>query len=383
MLRQTFTITSLLLASLVAFAQQTIRMEIASLPSYHNGNDEIYVAGSFNGWNPQNNAYKFTHTPDGNYTLELKMQPGMYEYKLTRGSWSKAECAAGGADIQNRFLKVEGDQIVNLQIAAWKDYYPPLSKISTASKQVKIIDTAFYIPQLQRTRRIWIYLPQDYTVSAKRYPVLYLHDGQNLFDNATSYSGEWGVDECLDSLKGKSCIVVGIDNGGLKRLNEYCPYDFDLKGIAANYSSNKGEGKLYTDFLVKTVKPYIDRQYRTLKNKGNTFVAGSSMGGLISLYAILRYPKVFGGAGVFSPAIWVGPAINDEIRKRGKGLRSKIYFMAGDQESESMVPDMVKAFNLLRKYSRTRMSMAIRAGAGHNENTWRKELPAFFNWLIE
>ena len=91
-------------------------------------------------------------------------------------------------------------------------------------------------------------------------------------------------------------IVVAIDHGGTKRINEYCPYDMEGFG--------KGEGDQYLQFLVKTLKPYIDKNYRTKKDKENTYIAGSSMGGLISMYAVLKYPYVFGGAGVFSPAFW-------------------------------------------------------------------------------
>lgn len=121
-----------------------------------------------------------------------------------------------------------------------------------------------------------------------------MQDGQNLFDDATSYAGEWGIDEHLDSLFSsgkKEAIIVGIDNGLSKRMTEYNPYSFQQFG--------KGEGNEYVDFLVKNLKPFIDKKYRTLKNKQNTFIAGSSMGGLISLYAALKYPKIFVGAGIF------------------------------------------------------------------------------------
>jgi predicted alpha/beta superfamily hydrolase len=194
----------------------------------------------------------------------------------------------------------------------------------TVSKNVTVIDTAFFIPQLKRTRRVWIYLPESYNASRlKKYPVLYMHDGQNVFDEATSFAGEWGVDEALDSLteKTKECIVVAVDNGGDKRMNEYNPYDHKKFG--------KGEGDKYVDFLVKTLKPFIDKKYRTLKDRPNTFIAGSSMGGLISLYAVLKYPKIFGGAGVFSPAFWVAPALYNEIKKKTGAVNAKVYFMAG------------------------------------------------------
>jgi predicted alpha/beta superfamily hydrolase len=208
-----------------------------------------------------------------------------------------------------------------------------------------------------------------------------MHDGQNVFDDATSFSGEWGVDEAIDTLglKTKECIVVGIDNGGSKRLNEYSPYDFSLQGG----QKGNGEGDMYIQFLVKTLKPHIDKKYRTLKDKKNTFTAGSSMGGLISMYAALKYPKVFGGAGVFSPAFWVGPKIFDDIKAKGKKVNAKIYFYAGDDEGESMVPMTIRAFNEMHRVSKSKMSAVIRAGGKHNEPRWRVEFPLFYEWLMK
>jgi predicted alpha/beta superfamily hydrolase len=208
-----------------------------------------------------------------------------------------------------------------------------------------------------------------------RFPVLYMHDGQNVFDDATSYSGEWGVDETLDSIMAKTCIVVAIDHGGTKRMNEYNPYDTDRFG--------KGEGNQYVDFIVKTLKPFIDKKYRTKKDKDNTFIAGSSMGGLISLYAVLKYPKVFGGAGVFSPAFWVtGNKIYEDIKKKGKKVNSAIYFYAGKQEGEMMVPDMLKAFGTITAVSKSTIKTVIRDEGKHNEATWQKEFREAYLWML-
>ena len=382
-------ITYFLIASLISLSlasQQKIRIEINSLPVNEPANSSIFIAGSFNSWNPQNKDYQFQKNEKG-YFLEVSLNAGSYEYKITRGGWDKVECSKEGKDMGNRAMKVVANENIEISIEGWKDLFaiPSQAKKSTANKNVRIIDTAFFIPQLSRTRRVWIYLPSSYSSSTKKYPVLYMHDGQNVFDDATSFSGEWGVDEAIDTLglKYKECIVVGIDNGGNKRLNEYCPYDFDLKGIAASNSSNKGEGSLYVDFLVKALKPFIDKKYRTLKDSKNTFTAGSSMGGLISMYAVLKYPKVFGGAGVFSPAFWVGPKIFDDIKEKGKKVNAKIYFYAGDAEGETMVPMTIRAFNEMHRVSKSKMAEVIRAGGKHNEPRWRIEFPLFYEWLMK
>jgi predicted alpha/beta superfamily hydrolase len=210
-----------------------------------------------------------------------------------------------------------------------------------------------------------------------------MHDGQNLFDDATSYSGEWGVDDYLDSLgmNANDCIVVAVDNGGLRRMNEYSPYDFDLGTRGASPHTNKGEGNEYVDFLVKTLKPYIDKNYRTAKNKANTAIAGSSMGGLISLYAVLKYPRVFGAAGIFSPAFWIAPQIFADINTKGKKVHARIYFYAGKLEGENMVPDMLRAYEGLSKVSRSKLQAVIRDDGKHNEATWRREFPLFYEWI--
>lgn len=353
-------------------AQSTVRFEIKSLPGYWVGDNNLYVAGSFNNWNPQNENYKFSRI-DNKTFVELKLAPGKYEYKITRGSWDKVECTKEGRSVVNRTLIVEGNTTVELTVAGWQDSFAPQKAVSSASRNVRIIETAFFVPQLNRTRRIWIYLPDNYDNSRIKYPVLYLHDGQNVFEDSTSFSGEWAVDEFLDTTSKKNCIVVAIDNGGDKRMNEYNPYD--------NARFGKGEGDAYVDFIVKTVRPYINKNYRTLKCGEKTFIAGSSMGGLISMYAVLKYPKLFGGAGVFSPSFWISPEIYNYIQAQGQKVKSRIYFYAGKEEGESMVPDMLRAFERMATVSKAKMTTVIRDDGKHNEATWRKEFPLFYNWI--
>jgi predicted alpha/beta superfamily hydrolase len=371
--------------SIFSIAQHTVRFEIKSLPANHPPAAAIYLAGSFNGWNPQHDQFKFSQDDKGNYFFEIKLDAGNYEYKITRGGWDKVECKKSGAGIANRQLKVETNATVLLDIEEWQDRFKAAPVKSSAGKQVKVIDTAFFIPQLNRVRRVWLYLPEDYYESKRRWPVLYMHDGQNVFDDATSFSGEWGVDEFLDTTSLRSCIVVAIDNGQAKRLNEYSPYDFSPKnlGLSQKDTFSKGEGGMYVDFIVNTLKPFIDRNYRTLRKRDNTFIAGSSMGGLISMYALLKYPKKFGGAGVFSPAFWVTPSIFDEIRSRGKKVKAKIYFYAGKQEGETMVPLTMKAFETMSAISKSKMTTVIRDEGRHNEARWRVEFPLFYAWMMQ
>lgn len=355
-------------------AQHKVHFFIHSLPEGNKQADSIYLAGNFNGWNPKNEITRFSKDQKGNYFLSVELPAGMYEYKITRGGWDKAECKKGGENIGNRFLKLESDSTITIEIEAWQDQAAVKAKKSTASSNVHILTTSFYIPKLKRTRRVWVYLPSDYATSKQRYPVLYMHDGQNVFEDTSAYSGEWGVDEYLDSTKARKSIVVAIDHGGDKRLNEYSPYDMDKYG--------KGEGKQYVDFVVKKLKKYIDRKYRTFRDREHTFIAGSSMGGLISMYTVLKYPKVFGRAGIFSPAFWIAPDIYNEIRSKGSKVKGRLFFYAGKKEGETMVPFMIKAFGELAAVSHSQLESVIRDEGKHNEATWRKEFPLFYEWIF-
>jgi len=151
---------------------------------------------------------------------------------------------------------------------------------STASRQVSTF--TIDAPQLQSTKKIWVYLPKNYEATAKEYPVIYMHDAQNLFDSKTSFVGEWNIDESLDSLNAQ-VIVIGIEHGNDKRIDELTPYK--------NAKYGGGNADAYVDFIVKTLKPEVDKKYRTKTNPKNTAIMGSSLGGLVSYYAALKYPK--------------------------------------------------------------------------------------------
>lgn len=357
---------------LSAYSQYKVTFRLKNLPSYHGAGSPVFVAGSFNSWKPDSTTFRFS-----NQSLTIRLPKGSYEYKFTQGSWQTGETEPNGAGIENRKLVVNGDTTILVDIAGWADHFPQPQKRSTVTENVHIIDTAFFMPQLNRYRRIWVYLPPGYASSHKKYPVLYMHDGQNIFDDSTSYSGEWGVDETLDTLgpQTKECIVVAIDHGGDKRINEYSPFDMEKWG--------KGEGDQYVDFLVKTVKPYIRKKYRTKRCRKHQFIAGSSMGGLISFYAMLKYPKEFGGAGVFSPAFWIVPQLKEVIPSKAKAVRGKIYFYAGKAESEGMVPDLLAVFMQMSKNSKAKMTTVIRTEGAHNEAHWRQEFPLFYKWLMK
>ena len=375
-----------LLGATPAGAQLTIRLRV---PPGTPPNAAVYVAGSFNGWNPASPAYRLRAEEGGRYTLTLPQDVrGPVEFKFTLGSWESVELDSAGAGVPNRQLVVpeNGAATYTAAVGRWQDPANVPKRAPTASSSVSVLDTAFAIPQLGRTRRVWIYLPPDYAASDRRYPVLYMHDGQNIFDAATSFAGEWGVDETLDSLHAAGdagVIVVAVDNGGQRRLDEYSPWRNARLSMG-------GEGDAYVDFLTHTLKPYVDRRFRTRPGREDTGIAGSSMGGLISLYAALRHPDVFGRAGVFSPAFWFA---GDSMYTYARAARppregTRFYFVTGGREGdrpEVYTRDhqrMVETLAAAGFRAGTEVAAFIRDEGTHSEDFWRREFPAAYRWLF-
>jgi predicted alpha/beta superfamily hydrolase len=363
----------LLLSHFVIFAQFSVTIQLQSRPALHRS-DPIFIAGNFNGWNPGLSGYDFRVSADSTVVVKLNgIAAGLLEYKITRGSWASVECRATGAAISNRIAQISSDTTLIVEVAAWADDIPGRPPVSTRSKNVFVLDTALFMPQLNRSRRIWVYLPENYAFNNKRYPVLYMHDGQNLFDALTSSFGEWGVDEMMDTMKlRKQCIIVGIDHGDSKRLTEYNPYKSRF---------GDGEGDAYIDFLVQTLKPLIDQRFRTKTDVANTSIAGSSMGGLISLYALLKYPTVFGNAGVFSPAFWIAPDLKKKIEAISV-FKSAVYFVCGELEGDQMTKDMQQTYQLLKQKGLKRTQYKQVKDGQHNERFWQHEMDEFYEWLF-
>ncbi len=236
--------------------------------------------------------------------------------------------------------------------------------------------TQLLITELHVKRRIWVYLPNGYDISNKHYPVLYMQDGQNLFEAKTSYSGEWEIDEYLDSID-FSGIVIGIDNGGEKRMNEYNPNN--------TASHGKGLGKEYLQRVVDILKPYVDAHFRTFSDAKNTAIAGSSMGGLISFYAGLYHPSVFGAVGVFSPSFWLVPNLEEQVSSlAGKPhQQQRYYFYGGGRESANLLSSMESVGEVLKEKSACDITFRIAEKGTHSESSWRKMFPGFYEWLMK
>ncbi len=249
-----------------------------------------------------------------------------------------------------------------------------MQKTMHSAVNVEVIDECFYMPQLDRCRRIWLYKPGGYYRTNKRYRVVYMHDGQNLFDVATAFGEEWGIDETLNSLAGE-CMIVGIDNSE-HRMTEYNFHDHEKFG--------KGEGRKYIEFLIKTLKPVIDLNFRTKPDRRNTHIAGSSMGGLISLYGAMYFPKIFGGAGIFSPSLWAVPGAADELRKVAKANKrypQRFYIYGGGKEGGNLVTRIESIAAVLKDFPRFAVEVEIDPEGQHTEYYWRNKFADYYKWL--
>jgi len=238
---------------------------------------------------------------------------------------------------------------------------------------------SFAAPQLDNQRDILVYLPPGYDEGMERYPVVYMHDGQNLFDEATSFSGEWRVDETMQALakEGVEAIVVGVPNIGERRIDEYSPF------VDAEHGG--GQGEAYIAFLADTLKPHIDRSFRTRPEADQTVIMGSSLGGLISLYGLLQRPEIFGRAGAISPALWLAEgAIFAWVEERAGEAAGRLYLDVGTDEGEATVADARRMADLLAAhgYDEARLRFHEEEGGEHHEAAWAERFHDAMRWLL-
>ncbi|MCW5922941.1 MAG: hypothetical protein KIS77_11390 [Saprospiraceae bacterium] len=263
-------------------------------------------------------------------------------------------------------------------------------------------------------RNVDVWLPDGYDAN-KKYAVLYMHDGQMLFDSTTTWNKqEWGVDETVGQLiaekKIRDCIVVGIWNNGKKRHSEYFPQKpfeslsqpqrdslmQEARSVSNDLFADKIQSDNYLRFLVAELKPFIDSHFSTKKDRKNTFVAGSSMGGLISLYAICEYPEVFGGAACISthwPGIFrtennpVPDAFLQYMKNRLPSPRKhNIYFDCGTVGLDAMYPPLQKQADEImgaKGFSSKNWLTRLFEGDDHSERAWQRRFDVPLVFLLK
>jgi predicted alpha/beta superfamily hydrolase len=232
---------------------------------------------------------------------------------------------------------------------------------------------------LGNSRNILVYLPPNYEKGDRRYPVIYMQDGQNLFDPATSFAGDWGLLDGLDSMARRASvpIVVAIPNMGEERIAEYSPF--------VDSEAGGGKAEDYLDFLLDTLKPRIDREFRTLPERAATGIGGSSMGGLLSLYGFFARPDAFGFCAGLSPSLWFADRAIFPFVEAAPFTPGRIYLDIGTEEGSASLINARRMRELLlaRGY---REGIDVRwvedAGAGHNEAAWGRRFTAAIPFLL-
>jgi predicted alpha/beta superfamily hydrolase len=261
---------------------------------------------------------------------------------------------------------------MDLERVAWQDYLDTIGDRPHSVVGALRILPEVWSPQLENKRDVLVYLPPSYHQSERRYPVIYMHDGQNLFDRGTGFAGqEWEADETMERLSGEGleAILVGINNTP-NRIQEYNPFP----------NVRHGSGAAYLAFITDTIKPMIDRDFRTLPDREHTGIMGSSMGGLISLYGFFQRPDVFGFAGVMSPSVWLGHgAIYDYLHER-PFVEGKIYLDNGTRENSARKLNAV----LIEKGYKSceTLKYVVEQDAEHNEASWARRLPDALRFLL-
>ncbi len=343
----------------------TFRIETPTLSD----SNKVYIAGNteeIGSWNPGKVALEKISNKLWQKTLRFT-QGTIIEYKFTKGNWQTEALKDDATVPPNSVLKVEHDTTINVAINNWRDKFN-FKVAGQITGKVEYYKN-FVIDGL-KPRDIIIWLPHDYEKETnKRYPVLYMHDAQNIFDPRTSSTFiDWQVDETADSLIRKGeiepIIIVGVNNTD-DRSTEY---------------SDTPLGHLYMKFIVEKVKPFVDSKYRTLTEAKNTAVAGSSMGGLISMMCAWEHPEVFSKAACFSPAFKIGNInyVKNILEYSGKKKELTLYIDNGGIDLDArLLPGVNEMVNALEKKGFLRdedLFVYIDKAATHNESAWAKRV---------
>ncbi|MFT4032123.1 MAG: alpha/beta hydrolase-fold protein [Siphonobacter sp.] len=329
----------------------------------------VYVTGTFANWLPDLPEFRMRQTRKGTYELTLPNWVHLpFEYKYTRGSWQTAELTVNGENAPNRtMLRLRATDFV----PHWQD-----NGVAIAQELMPdvIVWPSFSMRPFRRKRRVSILLPAGYAQGNQRYPVMYFQDAQNLYGGGSIY-GDWALDRkmAIRAMQNRTpFIAVCIDHGDSFRSREYNPYE--------NRWLGKAEGHLYLRFLTETLKPRIDREFRTLPDRLHTGIGGSSMGGLISLAGLFYQANRFGKGLVFSPSLWVSRQLYADASQSSPPFPTQLYLYAGGQESQGMDAAAKRMATVLkaRPYD---VLFSTNPQGQHSEATWSKELPKALAWL--
>lgn len=385
-----------------AQASRRVMVDLAvAVPSDTPKDQIIYLSGSspsLGNWDAA--GVPMEHKSDGKWHASVEVRNGIaYSYKITRGTWGTVETDAQGNALPDRSLEVPDTQTVNVTVADWVDHGQSVPGRVTTTGDIRLLKK-FHSKILGNERTLVLYLPPGYDQNtASRYPVIYMQDGQNLFDESTSFAGvEWQMDEAAQKLIGTGetppFIIVGIYNTP-DRTSEFTPPSMAVNGKATDGSTARGDQ--YGRFVIEEVKPYIDQTYRTQADRAHTFIGGAALGGLISLSIIQTHTDIFSGVIALSP--WLRQANHKLLPDwigNGQWLKGeRFYITMGDDPADSgrnypggaaaALADGNELATALRSAGlQPDKDFVYREipGGKHDEASWQKEIGPALQWLF-
>ncbi|ADV67630.1 esterase [Deinococcus maricopensis DSM 21211] len=329
-------------------------------------------------WQDRADGWQMTPTPGG-WTLTRPVPLGtLLEFKVRRDDGVEEGDVHGGRALAHQHV-VTGDATVPFEVTGWQNGQ---GGARPSTRPARTVAFTLWSPELHEDREVLVHLPPSYPAGGP-YPVLYLHDGQNMFDEATAFSGvTWRADRAADTLArgGREVILVAVPCGP-RRSQLYTPFRSRVNAYAPLADA-------YLAFLTGTLKAHVDRTYRTRPERPFTGVAGSSFGGLISLYAAFTHADTYGAAGVFSPSLWVGDhEVWPWLATRARGA-DRVYVDMGTHEGDDVDASrmlvrhaLALADTLSDKGSRVRAQVG--EGHWHDEVAWAERFPAFLRFFLE
>lgn len=382
-----------LILGLILLTSFNLDAQVSYTVTVPSGTKDCFISGEMNGWVP----HEMTKVSDTQYTIQIDGTSTVQQYKYCSGPSliNYVEKNSNGYNITNRTY--QSNDVVQRWTAVWTPGAATAIAVGSGT-----VNSYFFRSKLVDSRNIEIWLPDGYNLN-KKYAVLYMHDGQMLFNPAITWNQQaWMVADTLGKLLGKgliqNTIVVGIDNNGNKREAEYFPQAVvsaipdPEKTDLLNLMSGGPEADNYLKFIVTELKPYIDQNYPVFTDQKHTFIGGSSLGGLISLYALCSYPDVFSDIFCMSTH-WIGTFYKNTqipsaiINYLDKNLPApaghKIYFDHGTAGLDSMYSDAqlrIDSLMAAKGYAGADYKSLVFPGGDHNENSWkaRFRFPALF-----
>ena len=346
----------------------------------------IAVAGDFQNWNYDDPRSLMARGPGGVYTGSIEVPAGTsVAFRFHRGSAATEEVRPDGSSVGARRLRVERALTLDLRVAAWRDDAAPAR---TLAGDV----TEHSDPSVLDGRRLWVYLPPDYHATKRSYPLLLLLDGQNVFDRTTSFAGEWEVDETCERLiaagRVEPIVVVAIDNGGERRIDEYTPWPDATRG--------GGKGEAHLQRLVEEVLPWIRDHYRVERAPERVGFGGSSLGGLMALHVAATRTDVFGRIASLSPSIgWAQERVLDRLRGVAPPAHARLWIDMGTAEYgqardddgdgvDDLVAALRRAVEVLREagWSADQLAVLEDEGARHHETAWAARFGRVLEFLF-